>query len=188
VKKTFALFLLAATMLASVPARAEADTNAAPASNSVASGRKLALRGYYLGIGPAALGNLNSSGVGYYLTTGYGFDVESVVIRLGVEYFGRSGALGVTAGLGASFFPLHTKDTAVDPYIGFDFGFGTTRTNDALFRAEWVDGFVLGPTLGVHLLRTADVNLDFGFKWGFFLSSGTLGSPNYGVFRVAVYF
>ncbi len=182
-------FLVVAFVLLFVTIAARAEEVASPASsNSVSSDRQLALRGYYFGIGPVALSNLNATGVGYYLTAGYGFDVETVVIRLGTEFFGKSGALGMTAGLGASFFPLHDKNIGVDPYIGFDFGFGTTRTSADLFRGEWVDGFVIGPTLGVHILRTADVNLDFGVKWGFFLASGTLGSPSYGVFRVALYF
>lgn len=150
--------------------------------------RNPAIRGVYVGLGPAALWNLNSVGVAYYVTAGYGFDTDFAIFKLGAELFGRAGAIGLVGSLGANFFPLGTSDSGFDPYLGLDFGFGTSRTADALFSGQWVDGFVLGPNLGVMLMRTSDVNLDIGAKWGFFTSSGALGSPSYAVLRVALHF
>jgi len=148
-----------------------------------------AARGYYLGLGPAGLWNLNSSGLGYYFTTGYAFDFDQVAMKLGAEFFGRSGALGIVAGLGIAYFPpaINLKD--VSPFLGLDFGYGTTRVNNSdTVIGQWIPGLVLGPSVGVQLFRTTNVNLELALKWGFLLESGTLGRPSYSLFKASLYF
>jgi len=148
-----------------------------------------ATRGYYLGLGPAGLWNLNSSGLGYYFTTGYAFDFDQVAMKLGAEFFGRSGALGLVAGIGVDYFPQALNLEDLTPFVGLDFGYGTSRVNnsDGVF-GQWIPGLVLGPSIGVQLFRTTNVNLELAFKWGFFLDSGNLGKPSYSLFKASLYF
>lgn len=151
--------------------------------------RVSALRGYYLGLGPAGLWNLNSSGLGYYFTTGYAFDFEQVAMKLGAEFFGRSGALGVVGSLGVVYFPpaLNLKD--ITPFVGLDFGYGTSRVNNSgSTLGQWIPGLVVGPSLGVQLFRSTNVNLELALKWGFFLESGNLGRPSYSLLKASLYF
>jgi len=146
-------------------------------------------RGYYFGLGPVGLWNLNSSGLGYYFTAGYAFDVKQVIMRLGGELFGREGALGVVAGLGASYFPRALSLGDFEPFIGVDFGYGTTRLNQSgSILGKWVSSFVLGPSIGLQLFRNATVNLELAVKWGFFFDAGPVGKPSYSLFRASLYF
>lgn len=150
-----------------------------------ASTKRQADKGYYLGLGPIGLWNLNSAGLGYYVTTGYAFDVDQLTMKLGGEFFGRSGALGLVGSIGISYMPSALQVTDVNPFLGLDFGYGTARVND---NGSWVAAFVLGPQAGVQLFRTANVNLELALKWGFFMSQGPMGSPSYSLFRVSLYF
>jgi hypothetical protein len=149
------------------------------------STKRQADKGYYLGLGPIGLWNLNSAGLGYYVTTGYAFDVDQLTMKLGGEFFGRSGALGLVGSIGISYMPTGIQLTDVNPFLGLDFGYGTARVND---YGGWVAAFVLGPQAGVQLFRTANVNLELALKWGFFMSAGQFGSPSYSLFRVSLYF
>jgi hypothetical protein len=132
------------------------------------------------------LWNLDASGVGIYTIAGYGFDVDRALLKLQVEFYNKGGALGFVGSIGTAYFPAFLSGPSADPYVGLDFGYGTTRTNSGLLRGTWVDGFVLGPNVGVVLFRESDVRLDVGFKWGFFFERGPFGSPSFGVFRVAL--
>jgi hypothetical protein len=125
----------------------------------------------------------------YYFTAGYAFDVKQVIMRLGGELFGREGALGVVAGLGASYFPRALSLGDFEPFIGVDFGYGTTRLNQSgSILGKWVSSFVLGPSIGLQLFRNATVNLELAVKWGFFFDAGPVGKPSYSLFRASLYF
>ncbi|NDC23072.1 MAG: hypothetical protein EB078_05015 [Proteobacteria bacterium] len=181
IKQLAALVFIFGLLLAPVTTFAETDSDTAE--------KKEASRGYYIGLGPVGLWNLNSSGLGYYFTTGYGFDVKNVIMRLGGEFFGRSGAIAAVGGIGASFFPKILNVEDLEPFIGLDFGYGASRINSSgAVLGEWVSGLVLGPSLGIQLFRTSTVNLELAFKWGFFLASGSQGSPSYSLFRASLYF
>ena len=161
-----------------------AESKPLETANDISTKRQ-AVKGYYLGLGPIGLWNLNSAGLGYYVTTGYAFDVDQLTMKLGGEFFGRSGALGLVGSIGISYMPSALEVTDVNPFLGLDFGYGTARVNE---YGDWVAAFVLGPQAGVQLFRTANVNLELALKWGFFLSSGKAGSPSYSLFRVSLYF
>jgi hypothetical protein len=151
--------------------------------------KKSASKGYFIGLGPAGLWNLNSAGIAYYLTGGYTFDLHPVAMKVAGEFFGRNGAIGIVGGLGVSYFPniLNSKD--LSPFIGFDMGYGTARVNQGsgIFE-QWVPAMVIGPALGVQFFRNADVNLELGLKWGFFLASGNAGSPSYSLLKLSFNF
>lgn len=160
-----------------------------PAEENTAPEKAEAGRGYYLGLGPVGLWNLNSSGLGYYFTAGYAFDVKQVIMRLGGEFFGRAGAIGVVGGIGASYFPRALSLGDFEPFIGVDFGYGTARINQSgSILGKWVSSFVLGPSVGLQLFRNATVNLELAVKWGFFFDEGALGKPSYSLFRASLYF
>ena len=151
--------------------------------------KKTATRGYYIGLGPAGLWNLNSSGIAYYVNGGYTFDLNTVAMKIGGEFFGRSGAIGFVGSLGVSYFPNFLNSKDVDPFLGFDMGYGTARLNESGGTlGQWIPAMVIGPSLGVQLFRTADVNLELALKWGFFLASGSLGSPSYSLLKLSFFF
>ncbi len=148
-----------------------------------------ATRGYYLGLGPSGLWKVNSPGLGYSFNAGYAFDFETVSMRLGGEFLGRSGAIGLIAGMGLFYFPEQISWPNFHPFMGLDLGYGTIRLNESNgVLGAWVPALVVGPSFGVNLFRSTDVNLELGFKWGFFLNSGALGNPSYCLFRASLFF
>jgi len=109
------LLLLALAFIFSLPVPAEE----APPHQAV--------RGYYLGLGPVGLSNLNSSGIGYFFNGGYAFNYESTMLKLNAEVMGRAGALILNGGIGFSYFPSRLVFQELNRFSGLDFGFGTSR-------------------------------------------------------------
>jgi len=148
-----------------------------------------AARGYYLGLGPVSLNRLNSDGVGYFFTTGYAFNYERILLKLNAEAMGRAGALIINGGIGVSYFPKQLVFQELNPFLGLDFGFGTSRIRPAETGVgEWVSGFILGPQIGVQVFRTSDVLLEVAGKWGTFFDRGSFGTPSYAVLKISLYF
>lgn len=148
-----------------------------------------AVRGYYVGLGPVGLNNLNSSGIGYFFNTGYAFNYVQTMLKLNMEAMGRAGAFILNGGIGFSYFPTNLIFQELNPFIGLDFGFGTSRIRpNETGLGEWISGFVLGPQLGVQVFRNSDVLLEVAGKWGTFFESGSLGTPSYTALKISLYF
>lgn len=148
-----------------------------------------ATRGYYLGLGPASLVNLNSNGVGYAFIGGYAFNYDQTMLKLNAEVMGRSGALVLSGGIGFSYFPKNFILQELNPFVGADFSFGTSRIRpNETGLGEWTTGFMVGPQIGVQVFRTSDVMLEVAAKWATFLESGSQGTPSYSVLKISLYF
>ncbi|MFM8269510.1 MAG: hypothetical protein ACKN9V_04910 [Pseudomonadota bacterium] len=148
-----------------------------------------ATRGYYLGLGPTTLTNLNSNGVGYFFSGGYAFNYEQTMLKLNADVLGRSGALILSGGIGFSYFLQNFVFQELNPFIGADFSFATARIRpNETGLGEWVTGFMVGPQIGVQVFRNSDVLLEVAAKWATFLESGSLGTPSYGVLKISLYF
>ena len=148
-----------------------------------------ASRGYFVGLGPMKLSGLNSSETGYYFTGGYAFNYEKTLLKLNGEAMFRSGALVLTGGIGAAYFPKELVYKELNPFIGANFGIGTSRIRpNETGIGEWTTGFVLGPEIGVQFFRNSDVMLEVSGKWSTFLESGSLGTPSYSVLKISLYF
>jgi hypothetical protein len=148
--------------------------------------RKPAVGGYHFALGPAFLGSYGASGLGYSFSLGKAWDVNTAMIRLRGDFFGKGSALGLDAGLSGQYF-LMNSDYA--PFVGAEFGFGFARQDTgALFNDDFHFGFWLGPLVGVQLFRTASVQMELSGKWSVLLASTPLGNPNYFTFRVGLYF
>jgi len=159
------------------------------ANESRAELKVKASRGYYLGLGPAGLWKVNSPGLAYSFNGGYAFDFETVSMRLGGEFVGRSGSIGIIAGMGLFYFPQGFSWPNFHPFVGLDLGYGTIRLNESNgILGAWVPALVVGPSLGVNLFRSTDVNLELGLKWGFFLNGGALGNPSYCLLKASLFF
>lgn len=148
-----------------------------------------AARGYYVGLGPVGLNRLNSSGVGYFFNGGYAFNYDQTLLKLNAEIMGRGGALILTGGIGVAYFPTNLIFQELNPFIGLDFGFGTSRIRpNETGLGEWLSGFVLGPQIGVQVFRNSDVLLEVAGKWGTFFESGSLGTPSYSALKISLFF
>lgn len=152
--------------------------------------RRPAKKAFLFGLGPTLVSNMNESGIGYYFTLGYSWDVGPAYLRLSAETFGKGGAFGLIGGIGASYF---LSDRDFSPFIGADLSFGLAKvdpegigsTFDADLRTV---GFAFGPIVGVQFFRTSAVNLELSLRAAFFLSSAKLGNPAFTVLRVGLYF
>lgn len=148
-----------------------------------------AARGYYVGLGPVGLNGLNSSGVGYFFTGGYAFNYDQTLLKLNAEVMGRGGALVLAGGIGVAYFPQNLIFDELNPFIGLDFGLGTSRVRpNETGLGEWISGFVLGPQFGIQVFRNSDVLLEVSGKWGTFFESGSLGTPSYTALKISLYF
>lgn len=148
--------------------------------------RKPARRGSFFAFGPAALSNLNATGVGFYLSGAYAWDVNHTMIRLRADVALNGGALFTDFGIGGSYF---LSDRSVAPFIGLDVGFGVARIDQGLFLTnETISGFTVAPVIGIHLLRTSAINLELAGRAAFMLKQGSLGSPVCYSARIGLYF
>jgi hypothetical protein len=148
-----------------------------------------ASRGYYFGLGPVKLSGLNSSDAGYFFTGGYAFNYEKILLKLNAEGMGSSGALVLMGGIGAAYFPKELVFKELNPFVGANFGIGTSRIRpNQTGIGEWTTGFIVGPEIGAQFFRNSDVILEVSGKWATFLESGSLGTPSYTVLKVSLYF
>lgn len=148
--------------------------------------RRPAKRGSFFAFGPASFSNLSASGLGIYFASAYAWDTNRMMVRLRAEVAVNGGALFTDFGLGASYF---FSDRSVAPFVGADVGFGFSRIDQGAFLTnETVSGFLIGPTAGVHFLRTSAINIEVATKFAYLLKRGSLGNPSAWLFRVGLYF
>ncbi len=148
--------------------------------------RKQAIKGYYFGFGPASLGNLNSSGIGYDFSGAYAWDINPVLLKIFIDWGIKENANFFNIGLGGQYF-LTDRDIA--PFISSDFGFGTSKTQaDSLFKGETAGGFCLGVGGGVQFLRTASVHIELGARLAILLSKNAIGNPTLLGLKLGFYF
>ncbi len=142
---------------------------------------------WFISLGGSNLSNLNVSGLGYALSVAHAWDLNTALIKLGLEDAGLDSAFLISANLGAQYF---ITSSSVAPYVGADFGFGAAKAegNGGFFSGQTIGGFDLAGKAGVELFRTAGVNLDIEFRAGFLLKSGTYGNPGAYTLRLGLYF
>jgi hypothetical protein len=147
--------------------------------------RKEAIKGHYFGFGPASLGNLNATGIAYSFTGAYSWDVNTALVRIGIDStFGDDAFMG-DVHLGVDF-PLTDRDVA--PYLGVKAGLGLSKANGGLFDGATAGGFVVGVEGGILLLRTSSINLCLGGDWAILLNSNGIGKPVMAGAHLGLYF
>lgn len=140
----------------------------------------------YFAFGPGTTGNLNTSGMGYHFSGGYGWDAVDFLIRLKTDLTIKKGAIFLDGGIGAQYFPMAGD---FSPFVGGEFGFGVARLNGGnLFTDDTIGGFVLGLNAGVQILRTSDINLEISARYAVMLKSNSIGKPHTFGARVGIYF
>ncbi|MGE0615404.1 MAG: hypothetical protein AB7P04_07170 [Bacteriovoracia bacterium] len=117
--------------------------------------RRSARKGYYFGLGPAYLKSSANSGLAYYLSGAYAWDLNDWMISIGLNWASLSRASLVDFGIGGRYF---FSDRGTTPYVSADFGMGIAEVSTV--------GFVLGGGGGLQLLRTTALNIDLGFRAG----------------------
>jgi len=137
--------------------------------------RRSARNGTFVGVGPAWMRNVVSSSVGLWVSGGYAFDVNPVMVRLGAEFVNQGGAFFVDGGIGASYF-FSDRDTT--PFISADLGYGLETVTP-------IGGFTGGLGAGVQFLRTSTLNIEIAIRYAVMFQSTFPGF--FGV-RVALYF
>jgi hypothetical protein len=141
--------------------------------------------GWYLGFGPALLGNLNTSDVGYFFTGGVTWDVPRAKIRFGGDAILSGNAVWANAGLGASYY---FQAQSISPYISGDFGFGIAKTHaEEGLTGNSTSGFEFSGGTGIQFLRTQNISLDLGLRLGFIFRSPPTGTPYFGALRLALF-
>jgi len=142
---------------------------------------------WYIGIGGAALDNLNVSGIGYSFGVAHAWDFNSGLFKILGEFSSLSGAFDTSVGIGGEYFIL-ASDLA--PYLSADFGFGAAKAEggDGFFSGSFMGGFDVGVGVGTEIMRTSAINMDVAFRAGFLLRSGTYGNPNALSLRLGLYF
>ena len=138
-----------------------------------------------IALGGASFTNLNKDGIGYSVGTAFSWDLNRERIKLFGDLDVNDSALFVSAGIGGNHY-FSQRDIA--PYVGADFGLGTSKSAGSITDSEWTGGFVIGVDAGVEVLRTTSINLDFGFRIAFLLHANDFGTPIASTLRLGLYF
>jgi hypothetical protein len=139
----------------------------------------------YLAIGPFALENSNNTAQSHHLGLGYVWDssvhasVKAIVE--GVFNFKKPKTAILNFGLGANYF---LTASPVSPFIGGDFGYGQSITNDDSLKS--VSGFSIGGAAGIAFFRTAGTQLQVQFRKQMILEKNGVGNPGYYGFSLAL--
>jgi hypothetical protein len=142
-------------------------------------------RKVYLGFGPAAMGNLNTTGAGFDFAGGYAWDVEWILFKAQAELAINGAAYVGSATLGANYF-FEFKD--LYPYLEADFGAGLAKIDGGgALDGATVGGFVIGGGGGLQILRLSSVNFDLGFRVGALLHNNALGIPLIYTLKLGMY-
>jgi hypothetical protein len=142
-------------------------------------------KAFYVGMGGASLRNLNTTGLGYSLSTAYTFDLNAVRLKLFGEGDVNGNAFFVNGGIGGNYY-FGVEDVA--PYLAVDFGGGAAKIDRGLLDGETVGGFILGVGTGIEFFRTSSANLDLGFRAAFMLKDNPMGRPQAFTLRLGIYF
>jgi hypothetical protein len=139
----------------------------------------------YLGFGGVEFSNLNSSSAGISIAGGYGWDLNTVLLKIMAEGDFQGSAWIIGGALGGNYYLVPTD---VAPYISADFGGGVSKIREGVFDGQVVGGFIVGVGAGVSFFRTSAVNLDLAFRAGFLLHENDLGTPAAYTLRLGLYF
>ena len=143
-------------------------------------------RKVYIGFGPAAMGNLNTSGAGFDFAGAYAWDVEWILFKIQAELAINGAAYVGSTTLGMNYF-FEFKD--LYPYLAADFGAGLAKIDGGgVLSGATVGGFVIGGGGGLQILRLSSVNFDLGLRVGAVLHSNALGIPLLYTLRLGMYF
>lgn len=144
--------------------------------------------GTTLGLGPATLAHLNSSGVAYYFVVGHGWDVGPALIRVRGELaLDDNRALFTDFNLGLQYY-FTPGDFA--PFAEADFGLGIAHVvTGGQIDGDTSAGFTLGGSLGAQIFRTYSVSMELGIRLALLLKNSTsLGKPFLGAAFIAIAF
>ncbi len=148
--------------------------------------RKPARNGYFIGIGPTALANMNTDGVAYGIQGGYSWDLNTVMIRFLGDVALSGDAVFGTAGLAGTYF---LTDHANTPFLALDLGYGGYHTDTSVpVGSETGGGFAAGAGAGVSFLRTSAINVEVSARLATIFDESTLGLPLAISARLALYF
>jgi hypothetical protein len=140
----------------------------------------------YLGFGGSSFNRLNSSGFGYSFAAAFGWDTDQALIKILTEADFNGSAFFLNAGLGGNYF-FNMRNIA--PYLTADFGGGLAKLDaGGILSGQTIGGFVLAAGAGIQFLRTAEVNLDIGFRAAFMLNRNALGAPQVFTLRLGLFF
>ena len=142
--------------------------------------------GSLLAFGPAWLGNLKSTGLGYSFGAAHGWDLNSARLKVFTDFAIQGAAFYLNTAIGVEVF---FTDKDITPYLGGDFGFAVAKMDGGSFSAGTVvGGFALGIGAGVAFFRTHSVNLEVGARAGILLNDNGVGKPEVLMLRVGVFF
>ncbi len=135
------------------------------------------------GFGPTTATHLDTDKTGYYIVTGYAWEViPKAAVRLKLE-----GALfpdkvsAFSGNIGANYY---FSDASVSPYIGGDFGYGVFWS-DSLGTAS---GFSVGAGLGLIFFRTSSVQMDLQARVLTVFDENNEGQPSLALLRLGIYY
>ena len=123
-----------------------------------------------------------NTNVGYYLKYGYIWDVDAhMAIKLQADMNISSSEPSAFFGMASLGMNYYFSDTKFSPYIGADFGFGTSKDDNA--------GFALGASAGVLMFRTATTQIGIEARYQSLTSKNNTGEiPSVFSISLAVYY
>lgn len=139
----------------------------------------------YVGIGPAFMGNMLSTGAGVLLAGTYGWDLNEAIIKLNGEMAFNGSATWASVGVGVQGFLLSGEHV---PYVAADFGLTYARADATSPVPRTATGFSVGAQAGIQLFRTANVQFDAGLRYAIVLKENAMGHPSLVTLRVGIWF
>ncbi len=165
-------------------------TDAAPAPidwEPPARPRRHPTRGvWHLALGGVSFANLGTEGMGTSVAGGYGWDMDTFLLRLLADLNTKASAFFGSVSLSVTYFIL-ARD--ISPFVSADFGAAFAKADGpSLFSGKSVSGFLVGPGAGVMFFRESSVNLELALRYGYLLNTNAFGHPGLFTIRVGLYF
>jgi hypothetical protein len=126
--------------------------------------------GPYVTVGPAVLTNMGTGSIAIWGATGYGFDANPLLIRIGAEYAGAGATYLALAGVGGTYF---FRDEDMTPFFMADVDYGGAANAGGSGTNTY--GVLVGVGGGIQFRRTHQVNIELGLRYTTMIGNGWPG-------------